>query len=454
MKSTWIALSFCATALFAAEIDSQPDPSDEIRLADVLKSIETRIDDTYRLAKQQNPDSNLVFVARGVRANRTTQTIEIDAHTTGLQSGDIAEFYLITINSGHDYEALLQTFATANDIRKAFDFLKIPTGRAIDYDSYTFWSRGERIEATVSFDNGSPQPLMNFIRNKETGKPYPDPTFVYIGGTKSQDKDALDIDSSGPGSLISCYNEKLTLLDVPRTAVQEEVYEKNVLSKDAPQKPGVPALLVLKPESRPATAPHRIREVDFSLVKEGISLDGASPISIVDAVKRLNAYHTDGKQDVFLKVRWHDDVPVKDIQSLCGLLVKLDSAGQGIRIDAPPTGFPYAKAFLPRTEWRDRSKRFSQPCELRLADNEDGTQTATLVQITEEWKDEQIHPDLTVTEHPFAKPEDLPGLLEKYAPANLNVLLVFVPGTLPYGTLRPYLNASNKTHSLVQIFVD
>lgn len=454
MKSTWLALSFCATALFAAEIDSQPDSSEEIRLADLLKSIETRVDNTFRLAKQQNPDTNVIFVARGVRANRTTQTIEIDAHTTGLQSGDIAEFYLITINSGHDYEALLQTFATANDIRKAFDFLKIPTGRAIDYDSYTFWSRGERIEATVSFDNDTPRPLMDFIQNKETGKPYPDPTFVYIGGTKSPDKDALDIDSSGPGSLISSYNEKLTLLDVPRAAVQEEVYEKNVLSKDAPKKPGVPALLVLKPESRPATAPHRIREVDFSLAKEGISLDGASPISIVDAVKRLNAYHTDDKQDVFLKVRWHDDVPVKDIQSLCGLLVKLDDAGQGIRIDAPPTGFPYAKAFLPRDEWRDRSKRFSQPCELRLADNEDGTQTATLVQITEEWKDEQIHPDLTVTEHPFAKPEDLPGLLEKYAPANLNVLLVFVPGTLPYGALRPYLNLSNKTHSLVQIFVD
>lgn len=454
MKSIWIALSFCATALFAAETDASQDSAGESRLTDLLKSIETRVDDAYRLALQKNTDSNLVFVARGVRANRTTKTIEIDAHTTGLQNGDISEFYLITLNSGHDYEAFLQTFATANDIRKAFDFLNIPTGRPVDYDSYTFWSRGERIEATVSFDGAPATPLMDYIRNKETGKPYQDSTFVYIGGTKSPTGDALDIDSSGPGSLISCYNEKLTLLDVPRTAVQEEVYEKNVLSTNAPKQPGVPALIVLKPESRPANAPLRVREVDFSLSKNGISLDGADPVSIVEAVKRLNAFHTGDKQDVFLKVRWDDDVSMRDIRSLSRLLEKLDSAGQGIRIDAPPKGFPYAKAFLPRDEWRDRTKRFSQPCELRLETDENGTQTVTLVQITEEWKDEQIKPDLSFAEHTVAKPEDLPRLLEKYAPKDLNVLLVFVPGTLPYGTLRPYLDVSNKTHSLVQIFVD
>ena len=36
----------------------------------------------------------------------------------------------------------------------------------------------------------------------------------------------------------------------------------------------------------------------------------------------------------------------------------------------------------------------------------------------------------------------------------MKALLVFVPGTLAYGELRPYLDAVRATHPLVQIFVD
>jgi hypothetical protein len=36
----------------------------------------------------------------------------------------------------------------------------------------------------------------------------------------------------------------------------------------------------------------------------------------------------------------------------------------------------------------------------------------------------------------------------------MKALLVFVPGALPYGELRPYLDAVRATHPLVQIFVD
>ena len=47
-----------------------------------------------------------------------------------------------------------------------------------------------------------------------------------------------------------------------------------------------------------------------------------------------------------------------------------------------------------------------------------------------------------------------PALLQKHSPPDIGVLLVFVPGSLPYAAVRPWLDAVRDTHSLVQIFVD
>ena len=57
-------------------------------------------------------------------------------------------------------------------------------------------------------------------------------------------------------------------------------------------------------------------------------------------------------------------------------------------------------------------------------------------------------------EIPVASPEEFRAKLAEKAPAGMKALLVFVPGALPYGELRPYLDAVRPTHPLVQIFVD
>ena len=132
----------------------------------------------------------------------------------------------------------------------------------------------------------------------------------------------------------------------------------------------------------------------------------------------------------------------------------VDTEETGIRVDAPPEGFPYYQALLPRDEWRDRAARYSQPCELRLSRGEDGSVAATLVAIGEIWKDDALKPDLDVKEFPVAGAEDVRAKLAEKAPAGMKALLVFVPGSLPYGELRPYLDAVRATHPLVQIFVD
>ena len=83
-----------------------------------------------------------------------------------------------------------------------------------------------------------------------------------------------------------------------------------------------------------------------------------------------------------------------------------------------------------------------------------GAAAATLVAISEIWKDDSLKPDLDVKEFPVAGPDEFRAKLAEKAPAGMSALLVFVPGDLPYGELRPYLDAVRSTHSLVQIFVD
>jgi len=121
----------------------------------------------------------------------------------------------------------------------------------------------------------------------------------------------------------------------------------------------------------------------------------------------------------------------------------------GIRVAAPAAEDPYYKAFDPPAAWRDRSKRFAQPCELRFA----GDGSATLVAIREIWNDDQIHPDLEITEHPGVSVSTLPQML-KGRDNNLKVLLVFAPAKLEYGVIRPYLAAIKATHPNIHVFVE
>ena len=452
-----MALTPWLPAADATEPPADEEENVQAATRKALAALEQQVDATYEAAKKaQAGKEDTLFVAKGVRADKTARTVEIDAHTTGLSRGSIAEFYLITLNSGHEYEALFQTFALGADIRRAFDFIGMEPGRTVDYNLYRYWSAGERLEATVAMDGVPAMPLADLIQDAQTDRPYADRTFVYLGGAWLEKDKSLDVDSSGPGSLISAYNEKITILDVPRMAMQTEVYESNVIAKHAPTNAWAPAVITFKPEARPEGAPLRVRDLTLTLKPDGISLDGAEPVSATEAVQALRDMREKQRQDVYLSVRWDDTVAIRDLRAMAQLLDRLDSADTGVRVDAPPAGFPYVKAFLPQEAWRDREQRFSQPCELRFAaPAEEGAAPAvTLVAITETWRENSLKPDLSATDIPVSSVDAFPALLQKHSPPDIGVLLVFVPGSLPYAAVRPWLDAVRDTHSLVQIFVD
>lgn len=391
-------------------------------------------------------------VARRGGAGDAAWRVEVEAVPTGLGVGAIVEFPLITLNSGHEYEALFRTPARAADVRAAMAFAGLRPGAPASAADFRFWPRGERVLATVLPADGAAgegRALARFLADESTGGPVPGgDLFVYSGGGD------FDVDSVGPGSIVSTYNEPATLFDVPRLAAQGDVYGSVVAAESVPTN-GMPSVrIVFGPEPREAAWPAlRVRDVALRLSPEGLSVDGAAPLSPSGAAKALSAFRRDGGQDAFVSFSWDAAVPLRDVAAAARLLSALEEAesSTGVRIDAPPPGFPFCKAFLPRDEWRDRAKRFSQPCELRFPG---GGAAPSLVRVDEKWDGESLEPELSTEEIPLSSPDALPALLKANSPEGLRALLVFAPSDAAWGELAPWLDAARPTHPVVQIFLD
>ncbi|MBR1608325.1 MAG: hypothetical protein IJ678_01775 [Kiritimatiellae bacterium] len=390
------------------------------------------------------------MAAKGIEADSETRTVRISAFTTDIAPGAIAEFALVTLNSGHEYEAVFQTAATATDIENALRFAGIPAGKPADRASFRFWPRGERVFATVSLDGAPARPLEDFLADAATGVPFAAEGFVHVGGAPGEGgTNAVDI--AGPGSIVPSYNEPVSLFDVPRLAAQSDVYESVVASSAVAGRAFVPARIEFSAEKRPAPlAPLRVKDVSLEVLADGsLLLDGAtnSPAAAVAALREMRG---PSALDPYVSFSWEGAAPLSLVRKAAALLEMLEAPETGVRVDAPPAGFPYYRAFLPQERWRDRAERFSQPCELRF----DAAGAATLVAIAEHWKDDELKPELEIENFAVESPEALPGMLAAHAPPDLRVLLVFAPGSLQWSAVAPYLAAARPTHALVQIFLD
>ena len=451
----------------ATQPDADPYLDAEAKADAAKKALADKLDADFAKRVAECADTNRWFFAKGVLADREKGTVEVDAFTTGTQTNSICEFYLITINSGRDYEAVFQTHAFASDIVRAFEFLGVPAGRPVDYPKMRFWSAGERIAATASVAGGPAVPLGVFAADAATGAPFDAQEFIYLGGTRLADG-SLDVDSQGPGSIVPDYNEPQSVFDIPAKAPQSVVYTKTILSTRAAFEPFLPAVVTFAPEKREAPlSPRRVAD-DFVLFMgeagafhyttprapdchENLLADGSSPS---DLVKRLSERAHDEKRDVFLSFKWTPDTTLGALKSAATLLQTLDKDGTGIRVDAPPAGFPYYQFILPDEAWRDREKRLSQPCELRFAKGEDGAVSATLVAIAENWEGESLKPVLTAEEIALDGPLALPGLLKEKTPRQLPVVLVFAPSDLAWGDLAPWLGPIVADYPGIRLFLD
>lgn len=475
-----------------------------------------------------NPD---ILVLRGLIADRLKKQITIYAEATGLdENGSPPEFFLVAENSGHDYEAVAISFAKPSDIHKALVFIGMESGLPINYSKLRFWPKGERV--IINFVPASDTKQRNPIRaeelfvDKKTNKPLPRTGFVFTGSffvTLKNDPNAYAADVYEPNAIISNYNEPTSVFDVPRQSEQHEVYDKYAMNTNYIFPSGTLLEITIEPENKDS----RKRVHDFLvnittsspqeenkplLPKLEITTGNSKDIIWSDTdVRRAFKFLCEKAKkeniDPFVVIRFAPSLPVKLARDVCIEVVSFESESD-IRVEPPLPGELYYKAFLPNESHRDRNKRPSQPCELHLKLEKEQI-VASLTYIRQEWKDNELKPQLFPKDFDITSPANLRKKLDELCRAEvcedvtelsseeertrfmnklnalsdealwteelqnfrrelrevlpleismnlppLRVLLVFANKNLTYGKMMEFIRPIMATHSTIHVFIE
>lgn len=446
--------------------------------------------------KEHAGDTN-VWIARGMVADRRAHTLEFVVDATGLGSGAIAEFLVVGEASDKDYEAVTVSFARAADICRGLEFLGLPRGRPTSPERCQFWPQGEYVQATIRQLGRAPsegRPLAGCLLDQRPHAMLSD-RLIYAGSCW-QDGICL-ADATSPGALISTYNEPTAVLEFPDRMPQAEVYGSLVVSTNGGFDRGALLVIALTPDMLP-NGVARVAKVSLQ-VRRRVQADrdgvagvecvtcspdpaiGAATNDFQGALERLAALAKAGR-DPFVTVSLDDALTVGTARDLARVLAMVEGVA-GLRVDSPPAGQLYFKAFLPDERWRARAERPSQPWELHASRNPQGAWNCTLVQILESWSREgQLAPDLQATPFSLGRQEDLPGKIRELIEAQIagirqkraaagratsaddlhalatlkriNTIFVFAPPDAPLGAFLPALRLVHDTLPQVHVFVE
>lgn len=409
----------------------------------------------------------------GVVADREQKRITVLAQATGLKSNEIVEFHITHTAGGHDYESLATTFVKPSDIHKALAHIGLVPGEYPDPAHLKFWPKGERV--FVSFAGRNPpttnQPvrLESLVADSRTGKALPLTGFTFTGSPDMPVKEGSTqmvyaADACAPNSVVATYNEKVTVLMTPEQAPQGAIYGQIRVSPLYAFPTNDRIDVIIEPEYKDgrkrvvdlslgiALAPDSTNQSLTSLVYS-LSTPDAKPVSgnttLKSVLGTLQSFGEKG-QDPFVSVRFDDGLRLDTLQDLCSsVLFKIDNPS-GIRIDSPPEGCLYYRAFMPSEANRPRSARAVHPWEL-LFEKEKGTNAVTLVKIEESWVDAKEKFELKITPCPVSSVDQMVRELGSETPKP-PVLLVFAPEAMTYGELMKWVRPAMRVRPLVHIY--
>lgn len=427
-----------------------------------------RREDALRLEKQGALPH--ILVRPGLIADRTGRVVRIAAETTTLKANDPVEFPLIAPGSGKDYEALAMSFASARDIYDALRFIGLEPGRGVDSSLLRFWPKGDRVRMVfhVPDSKAGDKPPVPFtfeklILDTRTRSTLPEDGLIFAGsewvpsGEPATGK-VYAADAFTPGSIASVYNEGYTVLDVPRRAPQHDVYSFLVPNPDRILPASQLVEITLEPYHRDAP-PHRF-DLTLAVGPEGTNLIYTLLDSQGQAINSnrtqtgmlaaLARYSGPG-QDPYVTLAISNSTPIRAVQTVARLLDSLDNE-RGIRVDPPPTGHPYYKAFLPNEKFKKREDRFGKVAELTLTTT-GGITTGQLVLVESEWKNDDAAPVFNETRIAVPVADALEAALKtgEEPPA---VLLIFAPGGLTYGALHDFIAPALRRNLILYVFAE
>lgn len=468
------------TAWGESGTNAAPSPRDKNK--DAVRKIFQQDQEKFK----GNPD---LQVLPGLRADRKAGRVTLLAETTGLSKGSPVEFFLIGETSGHAYESLAVSFALPSDVHKALCFIGLEPGRPVNASKLQFWPKGERVMATMASADPAqafgPVRIEKMVYNTRTSRVLPEMGLVFAGSREAEvpgspGTRAYAADAREPNSIASTYNDPETVLDVASASLQKEVYGSRVANGDCLSPTGLLVEVTLEREYRDG----KKRVVDLRL-EAGVPAGGSAgnladlEYHLKDPAGRDQVTHTGFKavleclsafaargQDPFVVFQPADNVPAKMMSELCAVLGSIDTE-KGIRMEPPPPGHLYYRAFTPNEEFRARADRITQPWELALSLT-NGQLKAVLTQIKQVWnKPDQIKADLEVQDFPVPSPdamkkelkritdayETLPEKLRERTAGPIPVIFVFADPAVTCGQILSYTAPVMADYPTIHVFI-
>ncbi len=411
------------------------------------------------------------MVRPGLLADKTGRVVRVAAESLRLPAGSPAEFPLITANSGKDYEAHAVSFASALDVHNALKFIGLTPGHGVDAGTLHFWPRGDRVAVTFHYRDSAGTnevhvPAARLTLDTRTGKSLPENGFVFTGSewvevTEPSTAKVYSADTFTPNCIVSHYNERTTVLDVPRRDSQNSVYSYQVPNPEYL----LPSNQLIEVTLEPYFKDHLPHNFDFTLNVAAGSATGMNDLVYTlqdNAGQNVNSNRTftgllaalerysGTDQSAYVTFCPDESLSIAALQKVARLLDTLDTE-RGIRVEAPPQGHPYYRTFLPNEQHRKREERPSVAAELFLDSGTGGT-TGTLVLVSMDWKGDDAAPTFGETRIPvLAADQIIPALTSKeQVPA---VILVFVPPSMKYGVLREFIAPLIQRKAVLYVFV-
>ena len=413
------------------------------------------------------------LIRRGLLASRCDQTVQIYADSAGLSSGEPIEYYLVGENSSHIYEALAVAFASPGDVREGLAFIGMEPGRSIDHERIMLWPKGERVFITVECVGtnntafGS-KPLAHLLWKSREGQPPAQSGFVftgsrYITNPTNDNEQSIAADAQDPHSILPTYSEPDSVLDVPYRIAKGGAYGEYEVNSEYRFAVGSRLRITMRPEHtngvvrvldlalhvRPrANGATTLSDLCFDLVDVGRSV--TNQCGDITALLAAIVEHVETGRDPFATLHFDRQMTLGQCHQLSLVLAGIETEN-GIRIEPPPDGDLYYRAFIPEERLRDREDRHLQPLELHL-NSLDAAFDATIFRTEEEWG-EQSSPTLKTQAFHVDSRERLVDTIQELG-VDLPILLVYAVPGLRLGDLLDVIEPVRVSHRFIHIFLN
>jgi len=333
-------------------------------------------------------------------------SVSFAAHATDVAPGTILEFAFVGPNSDRSYEAMFVTEASVSDLARAFDQAGIQRGRPVCQDVCRFWPVGQRIEFKPA--------LSEFISNMTNDSA----TVLYTGGRRNEDDCPL-AETNMPSAVFALYSLDQSLLLSADSEEQSMTYGRFTSLKQLQ-----PNTRIVFTVSWNGTSNYTSRRLELNpkFLQQAIASLKTEPIEC-DVLPVFSSELTAAEATAAAKA-----LAVIDSRKIC--------------INGFADGQFYYRGFIPDEKWRDRTKRLTQPLEVRVAGA--GTNVVCTV-IDEDWSTEGDEPAL----HPHDEP--IGSVIKGF---NNDTCLFFVRSDTRIGLLFSLMKQLPKVIRNWYVFID